>query len=97
MVNFEKIKYNVCTSSITFNCKYVVTSILGAKDVSEYWELLSGYSDGYDKIGYKWNRIIDLHKKILKFAITTLTKKYNINMNDTIPAYLLGKYNYTLK
>lgn len=62
----------------------------GAKDVSEYWELLSGYSNGYNKIRYKWNRIIDLHKKILKFAITTLTKKYNVNINDTIPAYLLG-------
>ncbi|XP_050574084.1 angiotensin-converting enzyme-like [Bombus affinis] len=62
----------------------------GVKDVKEYWELLSGYGDGYNKVEYIWNGIVDLHKKILKFVISSLSQKYDIAMNDTIPAYLLG-------
>ncbi|KOC69979.1 Angiotensin-converting enzyme [Habropoda laboriosa] len=62
----------------------------GAKNVTEYWEFLSGYSEGYDKIKYEWSRLASLHKKILKFAINNLSQKYKITMNNTIPAYLLG-------
>ncbi|CAK9795323.1 Angiotensin-converting enzyme, partial [Anthophora quadrimaculata] len=61
-----------------------------AKVVTEYWELLSGFSEGYDKIKYDWNRLTNLHKKILKFAINNLSQKYKITLTDTIPAYLLG-------
>lgn len=62
----------------------------GAKDVTEYWELLAGYSNGYNEIKYKWNRIADLHKKILKFAIANLSQKNKITINDTLPSFLLG-------
>lgn len=65
--------------------------ILGAKDVAEYWELLSGYSNGYNEIKYEWNKIATLHKKILRFVIINLSQKYNITMDNTIPANLLGK------
>lgn len=65
--------------------------ISGAKDVTEYWELLAGYSNGYNEIKYKWNRIADLHKKILKFAIANLSQKNKITINDTLPSFLLGK------
>ncbi|XP_025987532.2 angiotensin-converting enzyme 2 isoform X2 [Solenopsis invicta] len=61
-----------------------------AKDVKDYWEMLSGYSDGYDKMNSEWSRINNLYKKIVKFIGTNLAQKYNITINDTIPAYLLG-------
>lgn len=66
-------------------------SIIGAKNVEEYWEMLSGYSDGYDKINSEWSRINYLHKKIVKFISRNLVRKYDIIVNDTLPAYLLGK------
>jgi len=65
--------------------------IVGIKNVEEYWEMLSGYSGGYDKINNEWNRINNLHKKIVKFVGTNLARKYNVIINDTLPAYLLGK------
>lgn len=69
----------------------IFISIIGAKNVEEYWEMLSGYSDGYDKVNSEWSRINYLHKKIVKFISTNLARKYDIIMNDTLPAYLLGK------
>ncbi|XP_012062567.1 PREDICTED: angiotensin-converting enzyme 2-like [Atta cephalotes] len=60
----------------------------GIKNVEEYWEMLSGYSGGYDKINNEWNRINNLHKKIVKFVGTNLARKYNVIINDTLPAYL---------
>lgn len=65
--------------------------IIGAKNVKEYWEMLSGYSDGYDKVSNEWSRINNLHKKILKFISTNLAQKHEFVVNDTLPAYLLGK------
>lgn len=65
--------------------------IIGAKNVREYWEMLSGYHDGYIKIYNEWNRINNLHKKIVKFISSNLAQKYELTENDTIPAYLLGK------
>ncbi|KAL6425876.1 hypothetical protein ACFW04_008893 [Cataglyphis niger] len=62
----------------------------GAKNVKEYWEMLSGYSDGYDKVSNEWSRINNLHKKILKFISTNLAQKHELVVNDTLPAYLLG-------
>nr|XP_031845275.1 angiotensin-converting enzyme-like isoform X1 [Nomia melanderi] len=62
----------------------------GAKDVTEYWELLSGFPDGYNKIKYEWNKIADLHKKLLKHVMNNFSHKYHITMNETVPAYLLG-------
>ncbi|XP_071647514.1 angiotensin-converting enzyme isoform X1 [Temnothorax longispinosus] len=62
----------------------------GMENVKEYWEMLSGYSDGYDKIHSEWSRINNLHKKIVKFISTNLARKYDITINDTLPAYLLG-------
>ncbi|OAD56235.1 Angiotensin-converting enzyme, partial [Eufriesea mexicana] len=62
----------------------------GAKDIVEYWELLSGYSNGYKEIKYEWSKIATLHKKILRFAIINLSHKYNITMDNTIPVDLLG-------
>ncbi|XP_015430692.1 PREDICTED: angiotensin-converting enzyme-like [Dufourea novaeangliae] len=61
-----------------------------AKDVTQYWELLSGYTDGYEKVKYEWSKITNLHKKVLKYVMNNLSRKYNIDMNETIPAYLLG-------
>ncbi|XP_018307844.1 angiotensin-converting enzyme [Mycetomoellerius zeteki] len=61
----------------------------GIKNVEEYWEMLSGYSGGYDKINSEWSRINNLHKKIVKFISTNLARKYNVTINDTLPAYLL--------
>lgn len=65
--------------------------IIGAKNVEEYWEMLSGYSDGYDKINNEWSRINNLYKKIVKFISMNLAQKYEFAVNDTLPAYLLGK------
>jgi len=65
--------------------------IVDVKNVQEYWEMLSGYSGGYDKINSEWSRINNLHKKIVKFIGKNLARKYDISINDTIPAYLLGK------
>ncbi|XP_011646803.1 angiotensin-converting enzyme-like isoform X2 [Pogonomyrmex barbatus] len=62
----------------------------GVKSVKEYWEMLSGYPGGYDVINSEWSRINTLHKKIVKFIGTNLARKYDITINDTIPAYLLG-------
>ncbi|XP_076655496.1 angiotensin-converting enzyme [Halictus rubicundus] len=62
----------------------------GAKDVTQYWELLSGYKDGYEQIKYEWTRIARLHKKILQHVRNNLSHKYKIDANQTIPAYLLG-------
>ncbi|XP_011864339.1 PREDICTED: angiotensin-converting enzyme-like isoform X2 [Vollenhovia emeryi] len=62
----------------------------GAKNVEEYWEMLSGYSGGYDKINSEWSRINNLYGKIVKFIGTNLARKYDITINDTLPAYLLG-------
>lgn len=53
--------------------------------------MLSGYSGGYEKINSEWSRINNLHKKIVKFISTNLARKYDIIINDTLPAYLLGK------
>ncbi|XP_029664757.1 angiotensin-converting enzyme-related protein-like isoform X2 [Formica exsecta] len=61
-----------------------------AKNVKEYWEMLSGYSDGYDKVNNEWSRINNLYKKILKFISTNLAQKHEFVVNDTLPAYLLG-------
>ncbi|CAL7934213.1 unnamed protein product [Xylocopa violacea] len=61
-----------------------------AAKANEYWELLTGYSGGYEKIKYEWSRIANLHKKVLKFVIVNLSQKYDITINDTIAAYLLG-------
>ncbi|XP_011703088.1 PREDICTED: angiotensin-converting enzyme 2-like [Wasmannia auropunctata] len=60
------------------------------ENVKEYWEMLSGYSGGYDKINGEWSRINNLYKKIVKFIGSNLARKYNITINDTLPAYLLG-------
>nr|XP_003703938.1 PREDICTED: angiotensin-converting enzyme-like [Megachile rotundata]XP_012142021.1 PREDICTED: angiotensin-converting enzyme-like [Megachile rotundata]XP_012142022.1 PREDICTED: angiotensin-converting enzyme-like [Megachile rotundata] len=62
----------------------------GAKDVTTYWELLSNYDEGYYRIQNEWSKIANLHKKILKFAISNLSQKYKIPVNDTAPAYLFG-------
>ncbi|XP_076246342.1 angiotensin-converting enzyme [Calliopsis andreniformis] len=62
----------------------------GAKDSMEYWELLSGYNNGYSKIIYEWEKISNLHKKLVKFVSTNLSHKYKIAINETVPAYLLG-------
>lgn len=53
--------------------------------------MLSGYSDGYDKVNNEWSRINNLYKKILKFISTNLAQKHEFVVNDTLPAYLLGK------
>lgn len=71
---------------ITFKCL-----IIGAKNVREYWEMLSGYYDGYNKIYNEWSRINNLHKKIVKFINSNLAQKHEFTVNDTLPAYLLGK------
>ena len=62
----------------------------GAKNVREYWEMLSGYYDGYNKIHNEWSRINNLHKKIVKFINSNLAQKHEFTVNDTLPAYLLG-------
>lgn len=70
----------------------------GAKTVEEYWEMLSGYSDGYDKINNEWSRINNLYKKIVKFISMNLAQKYEFAINDTLPAHLLGglqRYDWT--
>lgn len=69
----------------------LIFNYTGIENVKEYWEMLSGSSDGYDKINSEWSRINNLHKKIVKFIGANLARKYNITMNDTLPAYLLGK------
>ncbi|XP_011340921.1 angiotensin-converting enzyme 2 [Ooceraea biroi] len=61
-----------------------------AENVERYWEMLTGYPDGYDRINSEWSRINNLHKKVLKFVSTNLAKKYGITINQTIPAHLLG-------
>lgn len=66
----------------------------GAKSVREYWEMLSGYHDGYNKINNEWSRINNLHKKIVKFISSNLAQKYEFTENDTIPAYLFGLQRY---
>ncbi|KAK2582171.1 hypothetical protein KPH14_004528 [Odynerus spinipes] len=62
----------------------------GANSVTEYWEILSGYPSGYEKIKYHWQRISSLHKNILKFAQSHLAHKYGINLTETVPPHLLG-------
>jgi len=62
----------------------------GAENVEKYWEMLSGYPDGYDRISNEWNRINHLYKKISKFVGVNLAKRYKINVNDTLPGHLLG-------
>jgi len=62
----------------------------GAENVEKYWEMLSGYPDGYDRISNEWNRINHLHRKISKFVSENLAKKYGITINDTLPVHLLG-------
>lgn len=64
---------------------------IGAENVKEYWEVLSGYSDGYDKIHNEWSRINNLYKKVIKFIDMNFAQKYEFTVNDTLPAYLLGK------
>lgn len=75
----------------TYIQKYVKRSFAGAKNVEEYWEMLAGYSDAYEKIRNEWSNINKLHKKILKFIGTNLSKKYGITVNETLPVHLLGK------
>lgn len=53
--------------------------------------MLSGYSHAYDKINNEWNRINTVYKTIVKFIGANLAQKYKITVNDTVPAYLLGK------
>ncbi|XP_029161512.1 angiotensin-converting enzyme-like [Nylanderia fulva] len=70
----------------------------GVKNVREYWEMLSGHHDGYNKINNEWSRINNLYKKIVKFISSNLAQKYEFTINDTIPAYLLGglqRYDWT--
>jgi len=62
----------------------------GAENVEKYWEMLSGYPDGYERISNEWNRIHHLHRKISKFVSVNLAKKYGITINDTLPVHLLG-------
>jgi len=68
-----------------------VILVIDVDNIDKYWEMLSGYSDGYNKINNEWNRINYLHRKVLRFVSMNLAKKYGITINDTIPAYLLGK------
>lgn len=53
--------------------------------------MLAGYPDAYEKINNEWSQINSLHKKIVKFIGTNLSKKYGITVNDTLPVHLLGK------
>lgn len=53
--------------------------------------MLAGYRDAYEGIKNDWRRIKYLHNKILKFVSANLAQKYGITVNDTLPAYLLGK------
>ncbi|XP_020295000.1 angiotensin-converting enzyme-like isoform X2 [Pseudomyrmex gracilis] len=62
----------------------------GAKSVEEYWEMLSGYPNAYEKINSEWSRINTVYKTIVKFIGANLAQKYKIIVNDTVPAYLLG-------
>ncbi|XP_043492223.1 angiotensin-converting enzyme-like isoform X1 [Polistes fuscatus] len=62
----------------------------GINSAVEYWEMLSGYPDGYEQIKSQWNGILNLHKTILEFSRNHLSQKYGINLTETIPAHLLG-------
>lgn len=62
----------------------------GAKSVKEYWEILSGYPNGYEKVQNHWNKVTALHKNILNFAESYLSRKYGINSTEEFPAHLLG-------
>ncbi|XP_015176464.1 PREDICTED: angiotensin-converting enzyme-like [Polistes dominula] len=62
----------------------------GINSAVEYWEMLSGYPEGYEQIKSQWNGILNLHKNILEFSRNHLSQKYGINLTDTIPAHLLG-------
>lgn len=75
----------------TYIPKYVKCSVTDAKNVEEYWEMLAGYPDAYEKIRNEWSQFNTLHKKILNFIGTNLSKKYGITVNDTLPVHLLGK------
>ncbi|KAG7213428.1 hypothetical protein KM043_002712 [Ampulex compressa] len=70
----------------------------GAENIKEYWESLSGCTDGYTNIAYQWSNIVSLHNKIVQFALTSLSYKYGSTINETIPAYMLGslqEYDWT--
>lgn len=68
-----------------------IIDYLGFEDITEYWELLSGYNKGYNEITSEWSKISNLHKKVVKFVNAHLSRKYNITIHETVPAYLLGK------
>ncbi|XP_008546546.2 angiotensin-converting enzyme [Microplitis demolitor] len=82
------------TTKLSNNLQFVQKAAVanGAKDVTEYWEMLSEYKDGYNEAKYKWSEILSLYEKLKKFVRTRLTQKYNDLMKDEkgIPAYLLG-------
>lgn len=87
--NGQCLEKKIQSSTCIHNNINIIT-ILGAKDVTEYWELLSGFPGGYNKIKYEWNTIANLHKKLLKHIMNNFSYKYHITMNETVPAYLLG-------
>ncbi|KAK0160601.1 hypothetical protein PV328_007993 [Microctonus aethiopoides] len=63
----------------------------GEKDVTEYWEMLSEYQDGYIIAKKKWQEISSLHDKIVNFVKMRLKKKYgNFIEENTLPPHLLG-------
>lgn len=62
-----------------------------AESVPNYWELLSGYTDGYDNMKNMWVEITELHKKLVTYVRNRLAQKYKTTFSDdAIPAYLLG-------
>ncbi|KAI4495442.1 hypothetical protein M0802_008656 [Mischocyttarus mexicanus] len=62
----------------------------GIDSVLEYWELLSGFPNGYEQMKSQWTGIWSLHKNIIEFSRNHLSQKYGINLTETIPAHLLG-------
>ncbi|XP_012285768.1 angiotensin-converting enzyme [Orussus abietinus] len=63
----------------------------GMSDERSYWELLSGYPNGYKNAEEQWRQLLSLHGKIVGFVRSRLSEKYGLPLeNNTVPAYLLG-------
>ncbi|XP_044583140.1 angiotensin-converting enzyme-like [Cotesia glomerata] len=81
------------TTKLSNNLQLVQKAAIanGANDVTEYWEILNEYKNGYNEAKDKWSEISFLYDKIVKFVKTRLTLRYkDLIKGEGIPAHLLG-------
>lgn len=87
VINLSKLK------SYMYLCAFWCTEQF---NINSYWEMLSGYNDGFFVCEGLWNEIKPLYDKLHSFVKKRLFTYYNysmenLNETDAFPAFMTGK------